>query len=144
MQSLSDRPVKTFSVGFEEPRYDEAPHAKRIARHLKTDHHEIYLKPADCLDVVQDLPSIFDEPFADSSQIPTYLISRVARERVTVVLSGDGGDELFAGYGRYHQILAFWRSEEHTSELQSLMRISYAVFCLTKKKHDIQANRTHT
>src|SRR3546814_14987557 len=72
-------------------------------------HHEIYLKPADCLDVVQDLPSIFDEPFADSSQIPTYLISRVARERVTVVLSGDGGDELFAGYGRYHQILAFWR-----------------------------------
>src|SRR3546814_5497758 len=86
MQSLSDRPVKTFSVGFEEPRYDEAPHAKRIARHLKTDHHEIYLKPADCLDVVQDLPSIFDEPFADSS-----------------------------------------RSEEHTSELQSLMRISYAV-----------------
>src|SRR3546814_11337996 len=82
------------SVGFEEPRYDEAPHAKRIARHLKTDHHEIYLKPADCLDVVQDLPSIFDEPFADSSQIPTYLISRVARERVTVVLSGDGGDEL--------------------------------------------------
>src|SRR3546814_11312264 len=92
MQSLSDRPVKTFSVGFEEPRYDEAPHAKSIARHLKTDHHEIYLKPADCLDVVQDLPSIFDEPFADSSQIPTYLISRVARERVTVVLSGDGGE----------------------------------------------------
>src|SRR3546814_4792956 len=107
MQSLSDRPVKTFSVGFEEPRYDEAPHAKRIARHLKTDHHEIYLKPADCLDVVQDLPSIFDEPFADSSQIPTYLISRVARERVT-------------------------RSEEHTSELQSLLRTSYAVSSLTQ------------
>lgn len=109
MQSLSDRPVTTFSVGFEEPRYDEAPHARRIAEHLKTEHHEVYLTPGDSLDVVQDLPRLFDEPFADSSQIPSYLISRVARERVTVVLSGDGGDELFAGYRRYHEILAFWR-----------------------------------
>jgi len=109
MQSLSDRPVKTFSVGFEEPRYDEAPHAKRIAEHLKTDHHEVYLTPEDSLNVVRDLPRIYDEPFADSSQIPSYLISRVAREQVTVVLSGDGGDELFAGYRRYHEILAFWR-----------------------------------
>ncbi len=108
MQSLSDRPVKTFSVGFEEPRYDEAPHAKQIADYLKTDHHEVYLTPADSLDVVQQVPRIYDEPFADSSQIPSYLISRVAREQVTVVLSGDGGDELFGGYKRYHEILGFW------------------------------------
>lgn len=109
MQALSGRPVKTFSVGFEEPRYDEAPHAKAIADYLKTDHHEVYLKPADSLEVVQQVARIYDEPFADSSQIPSYLISRVAREQVTVVLSGDGGDELFGGYRRYHEILGFWR-----------------------------------
>ncbi len=109
MQSLSDRPVKTFSVGFNEPRYDEAPHAKLIANHLKTDHHEVYLTPAKALSVVHELPRIYDEPFADPSQIPTYLISQVAREQVKVVLSGDGGDELFAGYRRYHEILTFWR-----------------------------------
>lgn len=109
MQSLSNRPVKTFSVGFNEQKYDEAPHAKLIANHLKTDHHEVYLTSDKALNVVQDLPRIYDEPFADPSQIPSYLISQVAREQVKVVLSGDGGDELFAGYGRYHEILAFWR-----------------------------------
>ncbi|MGI9493446.1 MAG: asparagine synthase (glutamine-hydrolyzing) [Geminicoccaceae bacterium] len=109
MQSLSDRPIKTFSVGFDEAKYNEAPHAKRIANHLKTDHHEVYLTSAEALDVARNLPRIFDEPFADPSQIPTYLISKVAREQVKVVLSGDGGDELFAGYGRYQEILTLWR-----------------------------------
>ncbi len=109
MQSLSDRPIKTFSVGFDEKKYNEAPHAKRIADYLKTDHHEVYLTSNEALNVVQELPRIFDEPFADPSQIPTYLISRIAREQVTVVLSGDGGDELFAGYGRYQEILTLWQ-----------------------------------
>jgi asparagine synthase (glutamine-hydrolysing) len=109
MQSVSDRPVKTFTVGFDEPRYNEAPLAMAVARHLETDHHEVTLTAEETLNAVQELPRVYDEPFADSSQIPSHLISRVARQQVKVVLSGDGGDELFAGYRRYQEILAFWR-----------------------------------
>ena len=109
MQALGDRPVTTFSVGFHESRYNEAPHASQVARHLGTQHHEFYLAPDECLNILHDLPCIYDEPFADVSQIPTYLICRAARERVTVVLTGDGGDETFAGYRRYSEILDFWR-----------------------------------
>ncbi|MBN8801682.1 MAG: asparagine synthase (glutamine-hydrolyzing) [Stenotrophomonas acidaminiphila] len=110
MQAQSAAPVHSFSIGFEDSDHDEAPLAREVAAHLGCDHTELYVSGADALAVVPELPAMFDEPFADASQVPTALVARLARRGVTVALSGDGGDELFFGYTRYQRALRNWRA----------------------------------
>lgn len=114
MQAQSMQPVRTFTIGFDEGGYDEAVHAKAVAKHLGTQHTELYVSPQDALAVIPQLPSMYCEPFSDSSQIPTFLVSQLARQQLKVVLSGDGGDELFGGYNRYLSAKNVW------SKMQSL------------------------
>src|SRR5262245_16175583 len=108
MQVHTNRQVRTFSIGFREGGIDEAPHAKALAKHLRTDHTELYVEAADAMAIIPRLPDIYDEPFADSSQIPTFLVSEMTRRHVTVALSGDGGDELFSCYNPYVFAASIW------------------------------------
>lgn len=110
MQAQAAQPIKTFSVGLKDSATDEAPYARKIASYLGTDHHEVYVSPADALEVIPHLPQVYCEPFADSSQIPTLLIAGIARQSVKVVLTGDGGDELFGGYDRYFRVASGWKA----------------------------------
>lgn len=135
MQAQSERPIKTFTIGFHEKQFDEAVHASAVARHLGTEHTELYVSPEDAMAVIPRLPTIWDEPFSDSSQIPTFLVSQLAREHVTVCLSGDGGDELFCGYQRYSKGYQIWRI---LSMFPASVRLALGKFLLLLPRKSIE------
>ena len=133
MQAQSSRPVRTFTIGFHDEAYDEAVDARTVARHLGTEHTELYVTPAEAIGLVSRLPEIYDEPFADSSQIPTLLISQLARRHVTVSLSGDGGDEVFGGYNRYTWGGGLWNSFKRAP--RGLRRLATAAIIGFEPRH---------
>lgn len=132
MQKQSKLPVKTFTIGFDEPAFNEAPYAKEIAAHLGTDHHELYLPIKKAEELIPQIPDYYDEPFADSSQLPTMLVSQMAREKVTVALSGDGGDELYCGYGRYDDVVRLQKFIPYAKIANKIPFFKCAVSMLTK------------
>jgi asparagine synthase (glutamine-hydrolysing) len=135
MQSFSNSKVNTFTIGFNAKEFDEAKHAGMVAKHLGTNHFEKYITEGDALDVIPNLPDIYDEPFADSSQIPTYLVSKFAKHKVTVALSGDAGDELFGGYNRYvYGGKMFNKVVKAPIFIKKLM--SQTIFSMTEEKWD--------
>jgi asparagine synthase (glutamine-hydrolysing) len=137
MQAQSSQPVKTFSIGFDDSRYNEAHFATEVAAHLGTAHTELYVSNRDALDVIAWLPTIYDEPFADSSQIPTVLVSKMAGEHVTVALSGDGGDELFGGYNRHTWVPRVWSM---TSLFPQSIRSKLQTFLLKRTPAELDAS----
>lgn len=136
MQAQSSRPVKTFTIGFDDAGYNEATHAKIVAKHIGTDHTELYIRPEDALSVIPKLPFIYSEPFSDSSQIPTFLVSELASQHVTVSLSGDGGDELFGGYNRYIMAQQAW-SRSRSLPKPVRQYIASVLTSLSPKKWDM-------
>ena len=139
MQSQSDSQVNTFTIGFNAKEYDEAKHARMVANHIGTNHFEMYVSERDALDIIPNLPNIYDEPFADSSQIPTYLVSKFAKQEVTVALSGDAGDELFGGYNRYVFAEKMF-SKIMKGPISIRQLISSAIFTMTEEKWNALLN----
>jgi asparagine synthase (glutamine-hydrolysing) len=135
MQKASDKPIKTYSVGFEEGGYDEAGFAKNIAKHLGTDHHELYITSKDAIAAVSQMPDIYDEPFADFSCIPTYLVSKFAKQGVTVALSGDGGDEMLGGYNRHFEGPRVW-DRMHMIPKFARARVANFITSISKERWD--------
>ena len=133
MQKNSSTPVKTFSIGYHEESHNEADHAKRVAEYLGTEHSELYVTAKDSMSVIDRLPNLYDEPFADVSQIPTFLVSQLAHQQVKVVLTGDGGDETFAGYSRYTRCLERWNHFNQFSDaLKGVIGKFSSIFWRTK------------
>jgi asparagine synthase (glutamine-hydrolysing) len=135
MQGMSSRPINTFTIGFENRDFNEAEHARAISKYLGTDHNEITLSANDALEVIPKLSQIYDEPFSDSSQIPTFLLSQLAKEKVTVSLSGDGGDELFCGYNRYLFTQKYW-SKLNKMPLKFRGALSNSLMSVSPEKWD--------
>ncbi len=125
LQSERSKSLKTFTIGFNESKFDEAPYAKKVADYLGTEHHEYYCTYKDALDIIPKLATIYDEPFSDASAIPTTLVSQIARQEVTVSLSADGGDELFAGYDKYSRILKY---QKYFSKIPNSMKVALSYF----------------
>src|SRR3989344_315420 len=117
LQKKSINPLKTFTIGFKEKNYDEAPYAKIIAKHLKTDHYELYCTPKESFNIIKNFSELYDEPFGDSSGIPNFLVSKLARGKVKVALSADGADELFCGYAYYNKIENLWNKIQNSTPL---------------------------
>ncbi|MBI4122984.1 MAG: asparagine synthase (glutamine-hydrolyzing) [Parcubacteria group bacterium] len=144
LQKQAGAPIKTFTIGFHEKGYDEAPFAKKIAQYFGTEHHELYCTKEMAADVIPQLPDMYDEPFGDSSAIPTHLVSKFAREQVKVVLSGDGGDELFGGYPKYGALEWYQRKfGALPPALSRSLAVGLALFSPSLKKHTNLKNKVY-